>query len=134
MSSVALQSYLKHLEGERVEIFQNKPQRDFVYVKDVVSANLHAFLHYKGLKGGFYDVGTGKARTFEDVLDIMRIPYSYAPLERIPPKYQFYTKADSGKKMRGWFPQWSLEAGLEEYKAILDGIYHKNHTEDTDFQ
>jgi hypothetical protein len=36
--------------------------------------------------------------------------------------------------MRGWFPQWSLEAGLEEYKAILDGIYHKNHTEDTDFQ
>jgi ADP-L-glycero-D-manno-heptose 6-epimerase len=125
MSSVALQSYFKHLKGERVEIFQNKPQRDFVYVKDVISANLHAWYNYRGLQGGFYDVGTGKARTFEDVLDIMRIPYSYAPLERIPPKYQFYTKAESRNKMKGWYPQWSLEAGLEEYKAILDGIYQK---------
>ena len=125
MSSVALQSYLKHLNGERVEIFQNKPQRDFVYVKDVISANLHAWYNYRGLQGEFYDVGTGRARTFEDVLNIMRIPYSYAPLERIPPKYQFYTKADSQNRMKGWFPQWSLEAGLDEYKAILDGIYQK---------
>lgn len=125
MSSVALQSYLKHLNGERVEIFQNKPQRDFVYVKDVISANLHAWYNYRGLQGEFYDVGTGRARTFEDVLNIMRIPYSYAPLERIPPKYQFYTKADTQNRMKGWFPQWSLEAGLDEYKAILDGIYQK---------
>jgi len=127
MSSVALQSYFKHLNGDRVEIFQNKPQRDFVYVKDVVSANLHAWYNYRGLQGGFYDVGTGKARTFEDVLVIMRIPYSYAPLERIPPKYQFYTKAESRNRMKGWYPQWSLEAGLDEYKAILDGIYQKSN-------
>ena len=42
MSSVAYQMVTKQKEGQEIKLFPLKPTRDFVYVKDVISANLHA--------------------------------------------------------------------------------------------
>lgn len=119
MASLAFQAYRKHKWGEKVFLFPNKPMRDFIYVKDVVSANIHALNNYESLKNKYYEVGTGEAHTFEDVLSVMDIPYEYAEKNDIPENYQYFTKANADNFMEGWNPSYSLKKGLEEYQSIL---------------
>lgn len=120
MASVAYQMYKRHKEEFPIKLFPGKPSRDFVYVEDVVDANLYAAEHYKELKGKYYDVGVGKSETFEDVLNILDIPYKYNTKKSIPEGYQFYTCSDKEKWMPGWKPKFSLKEGLLEYKKYLD--------------
>ena len=119
MSSIAYQAYMKHKWGEKVMLFPKEPKRDFVYVADVVEANLHAWSIYDSLKGNYYHVGSGQARPFEDVLKIMGIPFEYHEEDKIPENYQFFTEANKDKFMEGWVPKYDLEKGLDEYKALL---------------
>ncbi len=120
MASVAYQMLEKQKEGQEIKLFPKKPQRDFVYVKDVVSANLFAMNNYEENRGQWYDVGSGDARTFEDVLDILGIEYTYHNEEDIPKGYQFYTKSSPANWMFGWDPQYNLERGLLDFKKYLD--------------
>jgi ADP-L-glycero-D-manno-heptose 6-epimerase len=119
MASVAYQMMEKQKEGQEIKLFPNKPQRDFVYVKDVVSANLFAMEWFNDYCGQWYDVGSGDARTFEDVLDILKIKYTYNNEKDIPKGYQFHTKSNSDNWMFGWKPQYNLEKGLEDYLTFL---------------
>ena len=120
MASVAYQMLEKQKSGQEIKLFPKKPQRDFVYVNDVVSANLYAYKNYYDLLPMFYEVGSGEARTFEDVLDNLDISYSYYNENEIPDGYQFYTKSDSSKWMEGWTPEFNLERGLNDYKKYLN--------------
>jgi len=119
MASVAYQMYVKNQNSEKINLFPNKPLRDFVYVKDIISANIYAWENYNSFKGNFYEVGSGKAKGFEDVLDLMDISYSHTDESLIPKGYQFYTCSDSSKWMPGWESQWNLEAGISDYKKHL---------------
>jgi ADP-L-glycero-D-manno-heptose 6-epimerase len=119
MASVAYQMLEKQKEGQEIKLFPNKPQRDFVYVKDVVSANLFAMENYQENRGQWYEVGSGENRTFEDVLDILSIPYTYHKEEDIPKGYQFYTKSDKTKWMYGWESEYGLERGIRDYLNYL---------------
>lgn len=120
MASIAFQSYQKKKNGENVYIFPHRPMRDFVYVKDVVSANIHAWENFELHKGGMFHVGTGNPRPFEDILDNMQIPYGFTNEEDIPANYQEYTCADPYKFLKGWQPQWTLEEGIKDYLAMLN--------------
>ena len=111
MASVAYQAWEK---GE-FKLFPKEPVRDFVYVDDIVSANIHAIDSPKGI----YEVGSGEARTFEDVLDNMEIKYTYHSEDKIPEWYQFYTKSDKSKWLPGWNPKYNLEKGIKKYKEYL---------------
>ena len=111
MSSVAYQAHGKN----EFKLFPKNPTRDFVYVKDVVSANLAAI----DTQGGIYDVGTGKSRSFEDVLDLLGIKYTYWGEEKIPKWYQYYTQAEKSKMLKGWKANFQLEEGLAEYELYL---------------
>jgi ADP-L-glycero-D-manno-heptose 6-epimerase len=119
MASVAFQMYQKQLKGDKVSLFPKKPLRDFVYVKDVVNANVFAYENYDNLRGHYYEVGSGDARGFEDVLNIMDISFDYVDESFIPEGYQFYTCSDSSKWMRGWKPLWNLEDGIKDYVKYL---------------
>jgi ADP-L-glycero-D-manno-heptose 6-epimerase len=119
MASVAYQMYLKHLYGEDVMLFPKQPKRDFIYIKDVISANIFAFENYDELSHTFYDVGTGIARTFEDVLKNIGLDYGYHDASIIPVGYQFHTQSDKNKWLKGWEPKYSLEWGLAEYLVEL---------------
>ena len=118
MASVAYQMSVAHKEGKEIKLFPKKPKRDFVYVKDVISANLYAFEGYDLLRGKYYEVGSGEARSFEDVLTRIKIPFSYHPESSIPKGYQFFTQSDSKKWMPGWSPEWDLERGLSDYFSL----------------
>ncbi len=119
MASVAYQMFIKNIKGEKITLFPKKPQRDFVYIKDIVSANIHALKNYEELSGKYYEVGSGTARTFEDVLNNMGIEYGYTSEDVIPNGYQFYTCSDKSKWMNGWESKWDLEMGIKDYKEYL---------------
>jgi ADP-L-glycero-D-manno-heptose 6-epimerase len=115
MASVAYQMVEKFKSGDPINLFPGKPTRDFVYIKDVVSANVHSFKDYSFLSGSYYEVGSSESRPFEDVLNFLGIPFTYHPEESIPDGYQFFTMSDSTKWMPGWSPEWNLERGLADY-------------------
>ena len=119
MASVAYQMYIKNKKNLEVKLFPNKPKRDFVYIDDVINANIFAYENFKTLNGKYYDVGYGVARTFEDILDCMGIVYEYHSESIIPSGYQFYTCSDTSKWMNGWNPKYDLESGISDYINYL---------------
>ena len=114
MSSVAYQSWKKGT----FKLFTGEPKRDFVYIDDVVDATLYPV--FNEVPKGVYEVGSGESRTFEDVLDLMKIKYTYREQNWIPKGYQFFTRADKNKFMEGWSPKYNLEKGIKKYKDYLN--------------
>lgn len=96
--------------------------RDFVYVKDLVKVCL--FLMDQQPESGIYNLGSGKARTFLDLvsntfhaLDLEpKIGFIDTPLD-IRDKYQYFTEADMSKLIRAGYSEsfYSLEAGIDDY-------------------
>lgn len=124
MSSVAYQMYMKHKNNEQIKLFPGKPSRDFVYIDDVIHANIYAWENYKELleerNDEYYEVGSGESRTFEDVLNNLNIPFDYVDEKNVPEGYQFYTISKSDKWLPGWKPKFNIEKGLDDYKKYLD--------------
>lgn len=114
MSSVAYQAWKKG----SFKLFDGKPQRDFVYVDDVVNATLIPI--FKKCRSGIYHVGTGEARTFEDVLTLMDIPFEYWNKNKTPNGYQYHTQAEPKMMLPAWIPT-KLEDGIKKYKQYLEG-------------
>jgi ADP-L-glycero-D-manno-heptose 6-epimerase len=108
MASVAYQAY----KAGKFKLFPGDIKRDFVYIKDIVHANLHAMT----LERGVFDVGTGTAETFESLINGMRVPYEFHTADKIPTWYQYFTQADSNKFMPGWNPVYSVTQGTNEYR------------------
>jgi ADP-L-glycero-D-manno-heptose 6-epimerase len=119
MSSFLYQSYINMNQGNKVILFPGGPSRDFVYITDVVDANVYALENFPKLAGGCYDVATGYSRQFEEVLNLAGIEFSYAEDVQIPSGYQFYTCGDPEKWMPGWKPNYFLEDGVIEYMNYL---------------
>ena len=96
--------------------------RDFVYVKDLVQ--VCEFLMHHRKDSGLYNLGTGKARTFKDLVSAtfsaMRqeenIGFIDTPLD-IRDKYQYFTEANMQKlRSIGYSkPFYKLETGVADY-------------------
>ena len=115
MASMAYQAYKK---GE-VYLFPGGPTRDFIYIDDVVKANIMAVNAFIGV----YDVGTGVSSPFENLvvgMGIKPVKLFYTTEDKIPSWYQFYTKADKNKWLSGWYPEYDLERGTKKYKNYLN--------------
>jgi ADP-L-glycero-D-manno-heptose 6-epimerase len=96
--------------------------RDFVYVKDVVS--VCTFLMKETPTAGIYNLGTGKARTFLDLVKntfkAMEIPENISFIDTpadIRDKYQYFTEANMEKLRKAGYlkPFATLEEGVEDY-------------------
>lgn len=96
--------------------------RDFIYVKDVCSVIL--FLYKHRVENGIYNLGTGKARTFEDLAKNTfkaigvdeDIEFIDTPAD-IRDKYQYFTEAKMHKlRSAGYSKHFhTLEEGVEDY-------------------
>ena len=122
MSSFLYQAYVNRNHGEKVLLFPGGATRDFIYIKDVVGANLYAMENFLDLAGAYYDVATGCSRLFEDVLNLAGIEFAYSDEFKIPAGYQFYTCGDTKKWMSGWKPNYSLEEGVADYLTYLQQL------------
>jgi ADP-L-glycero-D-manno-heptose 6-epimerase len=119
MASVAYQMFEKDQQHKKVKLFPFKPKRDFVYINDVINSNIFSYENFDNIKSGYYDVGFGEARSFEDILDIMNISYTYHDEDVIPKGYQFYTCSNKNKWLPNWEPKYNLEDGLKDYLIFL---------------
>jgi len=122
-ASMIYQLYLQMASGKNPRIFKwGEQYRDFIYVKDVVGANLRA-LKYK--KSGVFNVGTGVPATFNRVIEVL----NKAMKKNLQPEYfdnpyGFYqdrTHADmsSSRAELKFVPQYGLEKGIRDYVSIL---------------
>ena len=105
----------------------DKILRDFIYIEDVVQANIKAC---NPKKSGIYNVGTGKARSFEDIVNILQKELEiYKGKEYIPNpfigQYQFFTQAniDSAKEYLFFEPKFSLEDGIKAYLSEIKRLF-----------
>lgn len=136
MASVIFHSYNQVMKKGFVKLFKSHKKefkdgeqlRDFIYVKDVLKICFW-FLECwqkepKTFISGIYNVGTGKARTFDDLVKATfagldkkpQIEYIDMP-EDIRNTYQYFTEADMNKiKTAGYSqPFYSLEKGVDDY-------------------
>ena len=99
--------------------------RDFVYVKDAVAMTLY-FMEHRTI-GGLFNIGTGRARSWNDVARALfgalgkepRIDYIPMP-EVLRDKYQYFTQADlTALRAAGCdYRCRSLEESIAEYAVM----------------
>ena len=107
--------------GQRPRIFTaGQQRRDFVYVGDVVQANLRAM---KGHRGGAFNVGSGKSWSFNEVVaELNRVLQTSLQPDYFENPYSFtqdWTEADITESHRsfGYEPKYDLARGIDAYSA-----------------
>jgi len=143
MASVIFHAHRQILENGFVKLFQShKPEfkdgeqlRDFIYVKDVVLVCDWLMMNRNNVPSGIFNLGTGKARTFNDLVSAtfrgMDLPADirYIPMpEDIRNSYQYFTEAKMEKlRMAGYrFDFYTLENGIADYvkNYLVPGKYY----------
>jgi len=106
----------KILKGEKPVVYGDGTQtRDYIYVEDVVEANVLAL----NGKEGTYNIGTGKETSVNELIEV----FSKVLGREIKPEYATPRKgevhrisldADMAKRELGFVPKYSLEEGLKK--------------------
>src|SRR5262249_8681674 len=104
MASVAWKHHQQLARGDVVKLFEGsdgfahgEQRRDFGYVGDVVAVNVW-FLEHRDVSG-IYNVGTGRAQTFNDVARAVIAHHGRGEIEYVPfpdvlrGSYQSFTEA-----------------------------------------
>ena len=140
MASVIFHAFNQINEKGKVKLFRShnphfkdgEQLRDFVYVKDVMEVIW--FLYEKKPGNGIYNLGSGKARTFNDLVTATfsalgkkpKIEYIDTPAD-IRDKYQYFTEAKMDKlRTAGYRKEFtSLEEGVRDYvqNYLVSGGY-----------
>ncbi|MBK8951568.1 MAG: ADP-glyceromanno-heptose 6-epimerase [Chitinophagaceae bacterium] len=130
MASVIFHSFNQVKAAGRVKLFKShRPDfadgqqlRDFIYVEDV--AKVCFWLMNNKVTSGLYNLGTGKARSFEDLVKSTFAGMDKEPVieyidmpEDIRHKYQYFTEADMTKLISAGYyhPFFLLEEGVNDY-------------------
>lgn len=141
MASVIFHAYRQINESGEVKLFRShrpdykdgEQMRDFVYVKDVVDVCYFLLHHRKD--SGLYNLGSGKARTFLDLVNNIfyaldkepKIKFIDTPID-IRDKYQYFTEANMNKIRSIGFDQpfHTLEQGVHDYvkNYLVGGKYY----------
>lgn len=141
MASVIWHSFNQIRDNGNVKLFRShRPDfndgqqlRDFVYVMDVLKVCF--WLMQQQPASGLYNLGTGEARSFEDL-----VKATYAGLEKesviefidmpedIREKYQYFTEANMAKLRAAGYnePFYTLEQGIDDYvrNYLVGGHYY----------
>jgi ADP-L-glycero-D-manno-heptose 6-epimerase len=147
MASVAWHFFNQYRAEGKVRLFEGsggyadgEQRRDFVSVEDVVSVNLHFLEHRE--RSGVFNVGTGRAQTFNDVAESVvnacrraagqpalsraelkaQGALQYIPFpEALKGKYQSFTEADLGALRGAGYdhPFLTVAEGVDRYVAEL---------------
>ena len=130
MRSVVHKAFEQIAQTGKVKLFKSanpkykdgEQMRDFIYIKDAVDMTLF-FLDNKN-KNGIYNIGTGKARTWNDLISALfkalnkqlKIEYIELPAHLLD-KYQYFTEAKIKKLTNAGYskPISSLEDGIADY-------------------
>ena len=130
MRSVVAQLYPRAKAGKPAPLFRSYradvpdggQKRDFVYIRDCIDVLLWFYDHPE--VNGLYNIGSGKARSFTDLVAAVYRAAGCEPLVEyvdMPPaianKYQYFTEAPLEKLRRAGYvsPMTSLEDGIADF-------------------
>ncbi|MDP3300701.1 MAG: ADP-glyceromanno-heptose 6-epimerase [Sulfuricurvum sp.] len=130
-ASMVVQFGHQLLSGKNPKLFENSDKilRDFIYIEDIVQANVLAM---KPRESGVFNVGTGKARSFQSMVDILQhelgtsFTCEYIPNPYIG-RYQFHTEADidSTRNVLGYAPRFEFEDGIKAYAPEIKRLFEE---------
>jgi ADP-L-glycero-D-manno-heptose 6-epimerase len=130
MASVVFHAFNQINQFEKIKLFQSHKdgiahgdqKRDFIYVKDLLSVLLFAWQEKP--TNGIYNLGTGIARSFNDLAYAIfaslnkqpQIEYIPTPID-IRDTYQYYTQAAMQKLKEAGYKKefYRLEQGVDDY-------------------
>jgi ADP-L-glycero-D-manno-heptose 6-epimerase len=130
MSSIIYRSYPMAKKEGVVRLFKScvkeiehgDQRRDFIYIKDVLK--VADFFIKNNNVNGIFNVGTGKARSFNDLATALLNSLNKKPIieyfdmpDEIKNKYQYFTEADMSKLAKAGYNKGftSLEASIGDY-------------------
>jgi ADP-L-glycero-D-manno-heptose 6-epimerase len=128
MMSLVAKNYERIIAGEPISLFKSKrpdfcdgdQRRDFVYVKDCAAVMLWLWRHCRN--SGIYNLGTGRARSFLDLMKAvstacavqLKVDYVDMP-PAISTNYQYFTEAKINRLR---------EAGYNAPFVVLEDAVH----------
>jgi ADP-L-glycero-D-manno-heptose 6-epimerase len=121
-SQIKREGRVKLFKSHRPDFNDGQQLRDFVYVKDVL--NVCYWLMENQPASAIYNLGTGRARSFEDLVKStfagieMPADIVYVDMpEDIRDKYQYFTEANMNKLRNAGYKYefYSLEKGVDDY-------------------
>ena len=133
VNQISVTNAMKLFKSHNPKYKDGEQLRDFVYVMDVVE--VLAFMMESKKQSGIYNLGSGKARTFKDLVKATfsalniksNISYIATPVD-IRDKYQYFTEADMQKlKTVGYKKSFTnLEDGVKDYvqNYLIDKKYY----------
>jgi len=134
MMSLVCKSFDRVVKEKKMRLFKSynpkfkdgEQKRDFIYCLDAVRATLFFWDNPK--VSGIYNIGTGKARSWNDLANALfaalgmppTIEYFEMPLN-LRDKYQYFTQADTAKLKKSGFDCkfFSLEESIADYVKYL---------------
>lgn len=131
---IKAKGYMQLFRSHRPDIADGHQQRDFIYVKDLCQV-MYWLMQAQPQQHGLYNMGTGQARTF---LDLVRLTFAAQGLlpdirfvdtpEDIRNNYQYFTQADMHKLRHAGYSQAfsSLEEGITDYvqQYLIPELYY----------
>ena len=106
--------------------------RDFIYIDDVIEANIRAL---QSKKSGIHNVGSGESRSFKDIVDILQKVFNtnlnIEYFENPYLDYQKHTQANitSLKKDLNFQPKISLEEGIQLYSNEIQQTFNMKYND-----
>jgi ADP-L-glycero-D-manno-heptose 6-epimerase len=128
-ASMVVQFGHQILAGKTPKLFEgsDKIVRDFIYIDDIIQANI---LACNPKQSGIYNVGTGKARSFEDIVNILQKELDIDNGKEYIPNpfvgsYQFFTQAniDTTIENLGYKPRFTMEDGIKAYIPEIKRLF-----------
>ena len=130
-ASMVVQFGHQLLSGKNPKLFAGSDEilRDFIYIEDIIQANIKAM---EPKESGIYNVGTGKARSFQSIVDILQkelgttLKCDYIPNSLVG-RYQFHTQADiePTRVELGYEPRFEMEDGIKAYLPEIKRLYEE---------
>jgi ADP-L-glycero-D-manno-heptose 6-epimerase len=140
MASVIFHAFNQIKATDKMKLFRShnpdyrdgEQMRDFIYVKDLIEVCIF-FMHHRK-NSGIYNLGSGQARTFKDLVTNTFVSMGKTPdisfvdtPADIRDKYQYFTEANMSKLRSIGFskPFHTLEEGVEDYvkNYLSSGAY-----------
>ena len=130
-SSMVIQLGHQILSGNAPRLFKgsDKIMRDFIYIQDIVKANI---LACEAKLNGIYNIGTGIPRSFQDVADILQselgTDLGTEYFENPYIDYQMHTQANIQSTIENlnFQPKFSLEEGIREYIPHIKFLHNSS--------
>lgn len=115
-----------------VVIFEGQAKRNYIHVRDVAGAFLHAFEHFDAMCGEPFNVGLSDANLSKLELcaaiqkQVSNFVFLEAPIG-VDPDQRDYIVSNDKIERAGFQTQWSLESGIQElikcFSFLRDSIY-----------